>query len=140
MRIKKMREYLFDILDDLVGNKDYQLNINFIDKGNFSLDRLPIDDDVESWIIPTNLYREVYDLRSSKPYSADVMTNLNNIGFFEDFENKIYSNNEQKILPEIEGIESIKCLNVGSLALPGTPDAIFSIQIEIQYMKRRNYG
>lgn len=137
MRIERIRDYLFDILDELVGNTDYQLNVNFIEKDNFSIDRLPIDDDVENWIIPTKLYREVYELRSSKPYSADILNNLNNIGFFENFERKIYSNNRDGILPDIDGIESVKCLNVGSLAIPNTPQAIFTIQIEIQYRDDR---
>lgn len=129
--LKEVRLYLFDVLDDLLDNNDYQINVNFLDKGNYSVDRLPVDKIVKRYINGEIKYREVYEFRSMKSYSQDVMTNLNNIGFFEDFERVIESNNNNKILPN--GVESIKCLNAGSLAVANPSEAIFSIQIEVQY-------
>lgn len=136
-RIAKMREYLFSVLDTLLDSKDYQINASFIDSGNFSVNRVPIDKNPTNWIIPIIKHREVYELNSSRPYTPDVVNNLKNIGFFEDFEQIIYSNNENGILPEIEGIESIECLNAGALTIAETPESIFSIQIEIQYIEDR---
>lgn len=136
-RIAKIRLYLFDVLDTLLGTNDYEINASFIDSGNFSVNRVPIDKNPTNWIIPVTRHREVYELTSSRPYTPDVVNNLKNIGFFEDFEQTIYSNNEKGILPDIEGIESIECLNAGALALAETPESIFSIQIEIQYIEDR---
>lgn len=138
-RIAKVRLYLFDILDELLNSKEYEVNANFLknDAVNYSLDRLPIDDDSSSWIIPIKQYREVYELRSRNVYGSDVMDNLSNIGFFEAFEDKIYSNNKEGILPEINGIESIECLNVGALSIAQTDTAMFAIQIEIKYLKEK---
>ena len=62
-----------------------------------------------------------------------VINNLKNVGFFETFESIITGNNENKILPEIEGIESIECLNCGTLLDAETNKAIFDIQIQITY-------
>jgi hypothetical protein len=95
-RITKLRTYLFTILDELIDNKGYQINANFLQNiNNYSIDRLPVDNEVENWIIPIKKYREVYELRSMKSYSADVMENLKNIGFFENLEEIIYSNNKE---------------------------------------------
>lgn len=129
--LKEVRLYLFDVLDDLLDNNDYQINVNFLEKGNYSVDRLPVDKIVKKYINGEIKYREVYEFRSMKSYSQDVMTNLNNIGFFEDFERVIEENNKNKILPK--GVENIKCLNAGSLAVANPSEAIFSIQIEVQY-------
>ena len=53
-RIAKVRTYLFTILDTLLTDNKYQINANFLtnDINNYSLDRLPVDDNVEQWIIP----------------------------------------------------------------------------------------
>ena len=138
-RIAKVRTYLFTILDTLLTDKKYQINANFLtnDINNYSLDRLPVDDNVEQWIIPTKKYREVYELRSRNSYGQEVMENLTNIGFFEEFEEIINSNNKKGVLPDIEGIESIECLNVGALSIADTQTSIFAIQIQINYIKNK---
>ena len=138
-RIAKVRTYLFTILDTLLTDNKYQINANFLtnDVNNYSLDRLPVDDNVEQWIIPTKKYREVYELRSRNSYGQEVMENLTNIGFFEEFEEIINSNNKKGVLPDIEGIESIECLNVGALSIADTQTSIFAIQIQINYIKNK---
>lgn len=138
-RIAKVRTYLFTILDTLLTDNKYQINANFLtnDINNYSLDRLPVDDNVEQWIIPTKKYREVYELRSRNTYGQEVMENLTNIGFFEEFEEIINSNNNKGVLPDIEGIESIECLNVGALSIADTKTSIFAIQIQINYIKNK---
>lgn len=136
-RISKLRTYLFNILDELLNSNNYSINANFLDNDieNYSLDKIPIEPTTEKWIIGPEIKRDVYNFRSRKAYSQDIMNNLSNIGFFETFENKIKTNNEQGILPEIDGIESIKCLNCGTLNIADTNEAEFDIQIEIRYIE-----
>jgi len=134
LRITKLRAYLFDIIQRL--NTQYeQVNINFLsnDINNYSLDKIPTETSASNWIIGDIMHREVYSFRSRMNYSADVVSNIENIGFYETFEKLIKSNNEKNILPNIEGIESIKCLNCGTMNNANTNTAEFDIQIEIQY-------
>ena len=134
LRVTKLRAYLFDIIQRL--NSQYeQVNINFLsnDIDNYSLDKIPTETEGTGWIIGNIIHREVYSFRSRMGYSADVVSNIENIGFFETFEKLIKSNNEKNILPNIEGIESIKCLNCGTMNNANTNTAEFDIQIEIQY-------
>lgn len=137
MRIEKVREYLFSILDEILESEDYKLNANFLDieASNYSIDRIPVEPVVEKWINGDMRLREVYNLRSRTVYGQDVMDNLANIGFFEKLENKINSNNTKGIRPE--GMEDIKCLNVGAMNIADTNTAEFSIQIQIEYMERK---
>ena len=102
---------------------------------NYSLDKIPTESVVERWITGLEIHKDLFALRSRKSYSEDTINNLSNIGFFETFEEKIKSNNEKGILPEIEGIESIECLNCGTMVSSNTSNAIFDIQIQITYRK-----
>lgn len=135
-RITKLRDYLFDILNSLSTNSNYQINANMLSNkvGDYSLDKIPIDTEVESWIIGVVKRRDVYSFRSRKSYSQDTIINLKNIGFFEQFEKAIKTNNEEGNLPEIENIESIECLNCGTMISNNDgKTATFDIQIQITY-------
>lgn len=135
LRITKLRTYLLSIIDVLVTNKKYQINANMLsnEPNNYSLDKIPTSSTIEEWITGTKICRDVYSFRSRVGYSQDTIENLINVGFFEIFEKLISSNNEKGILPEVEGIQSIQCLNCGSMNNANTNTAEFDIQIQITY-------
>lgn len=135
LRISKLRLYLLSIIDALTNDNKSQINANMLsnDINNYSLDKIPTDTEVESWIIGIVKRRDVYSFRSRMSYSQDTITNLKNIGFFEKFEDKIKSNNDEGILPDIKGIESIECLNCGTMLNAETKTAEFDIQIQVTY-------
>ena len=135
LRITKLRTYLLSIIDVLVTNKKYQINANMLsnEPNNYSLDKIPTSSTVEEWITGTKICRDVSSFRSRVGYSQDTIENLINVGFFEIFEKLISSNNEKGILPDIEGIQSIQCLNCGSMNNANTNTAEFDIQIQITY-------
>lgn len=131
-RISKLRDYLFNVINE---NSNYQINADMLGKvGDYSLDKIPTNTEVESWIIGVQKRKDVYSFRSRKSYSQDTINNLKNIGFFEEFENKIKSNNDKGILPEINNIESIECLNCGTLNNVDGTQATFDIQIQVTYL------
>ena len=142
-RITKLRDYLFGVLNNLTTNSNYQINANMLSNkvGDYSLDKIPIDTEVENWIIGVVKRRDVYSFRSRKSYSQDTIINLQNIGFFEQFEKAIKTNNEEGILPEIENIESIECLNCGTMISNNDgKTATFDIQIQITYRDNNDGG
>ena len=134
LRVTKLRTYLMDIITELIGQYG-EMNINFLsnEPNNYSLDKIPVQTTVEKWIIGDTLYRDVYSFRSRMNYSADTMTNIENIGFYETFEKKIKQKDNNNILPEIDGIQSISCLNCGTMNNANTNTAEFDIQIQIEY-------
>lgn len=135
LRITKLRAYLISIINMLLTDSKYTINANMLpaDPNNYSLDKIPVDKSVEMWITGEAIHRDVFSFRSRNNYSQDTLNNLKNIGFFEVFEKKISSNNKQGILPDIQGIQEIKCLNCGSMNNASTNTAEFDIQIEIDY-------
>ena len=134
-RISKLRTYLFSIIDTLATDKNYQINANMLsnDINNYSLDKIPTSSQVERWVTGLEIHRDVFSFKSRNAYSQDVINNLSNIGFFEKFESIIKSNNKKGVLPEIKGIESIECLNCGTMLSSDTNTAEFDIQIQITY-------
>lgn len=134
-RITKLRTYLFSIIDTLTADKNYQINADMLDNdiNNYSLDKIPTASTVEKWVNGVEIYRDVFSFRSRKAYSQDTINNLSNIGFFETFESIIKSNNKKGVLPEIKGIESIECLNCGTMLSADANTAEFDIQIQITY-------
>lgn len=137
-RIAKLREYLVNIITTLTNNQTFRINANMLetndsDVESYSLDKIPTDTNVEKWIIGIFKKKDVFSFRSRKYYSQDTMNNLKNIGFFEEFEKIIKSNNDEGILPDIQNIESIECLNCGTLNSVDGTMATFDIQIQITY-------
>lgn len=134
-RISKLRTYLFSIIDTLTTDKSYQINANMLDNdiNNYSLDKIPTSSTVEKWINGIEIHRDVYSFRSRMAYSQDTINNLLNIGFFEKFESLIKSNNKKGVLPEINGIQNIECLNCGTMNSADTNTAEFDIQLQITY-------
>lgn len=133
-RVLKLRTYLMDVIDDL--NDEYeQINVNFLSNeiNNYSLDKIPDASTIEKWVAGVEVHRDVFSFRSRMNYSADVIDNISNIGFYEKFEKTIRQKNKDRQLPDIEGIESINCLNCGSMVNANTNTAEFDIQIEIVY-------
>jgi hypothetical protein len=134
LRITKLREYLMNLIEKMKLDVE-QLNVNFLSNeiNNYSLDKIGVIPQDEEWITGTIIYKDVYNFTSRMNYSADTITNLENIGFYEIFEKLIKQKNDANDLPDIEGIESIQCLNAGTMRMANTNTAEFSIQIQITY-------
>lgn len=139
LRIKKLIEYLFNIVSNINENTE-EINVDMLSNNinNYSLDKIPTSSVVEKWINGVEIHRDVYSFRSRTTYSQDVDNNLENAGFFEKFEYIINSNNKEGILPNIDGIESIECLNHGTLLSDDNKTAVFDIQIQIVYILKKN--
>lgn len=136
-RIDNLRTYLCKVIDTLTTNKNFKINANMLSKNvnNYSLDKIPTASTVERWVNGVEIHKDVYSFRSRKEYSTNEINNLQNIGFFEIFESTIKSNNKKGVLPNIKGIESIECLNCGTMLFSDTNTAEFDIQIQITYEK-----
>ena len=143
LRISKLREYLFNVINTLTEDRNYQINADMLGKiDDFSLNKIPTEPEARpSWITGVKINKDVYSFRSRKAYSQDTINNLKNIGFFEQLEDKINTNNDEGILPEIENIESIECRSCGAMAIneDGT-SSIFDITIQITYRKEKEGG
>lgn len=134
LRITKLRNYLVEVINNISKNTKINANALSKDIGSYSLDKIPTDYTVEKWITGTEIHRDLFSFRSRRNYSYEEINNLLNIGFFEMFEKIIFENDKKAILPDIEGIQNITCMNCGTMNSANTNTAEFDIQIEITYL------
>lgn len=131
-RIEKIRDYLITHCNlSNYGN----LLIDFLDEEakNYSVEKIPLNPIVEQYLDGTSKRQETYQFSSRESYDNSLMQNLDNNGFYEEFCYIIESNNINGILPDIEGIEKIECLNCGSIQNTTQGKARYTIQIRIEY-------
>lgn len=133
LRVTKLKEYLLRVINDIATSRNFNIDALPKDTGTYSLDKIPTESTVEKWTIGMEIHRDIFMLRSNRNYSYETINNLKNIGFFEIFEQKIFENNSDGILPDIEGIEKIECLDCGAIKSVETNTAEFGIQIQITY-------
>ena len=134
-RIESLKNYIIDVLDSILTNDTYKMNIDFLSNeiNSYSIDKIPTSTTIEKWLNDDEIHREVYLIRSRFFYGEDEANNLSNIGFYETLEETIRNKNDRGELPNIEGIEEITCLNCGSINNVSTNTAEFNMQIQITY-------
>ncbi len=133
--IEKTRQYLIDnrIIDD-----DCRINVDFLGENptEFAIIPIAVDPILERYVDGTSLRQYQFQLISCNDYGADVMQNIDNSTFYEQLYNLIEENNNKNILPKIDGIVSIECLNNGAILDATTNTAKYAIQMKITYLKR----
>lgn len=141
--IESVREYILKCpyLEDLA-----KVNVNFLpkDTNNYSIEEVP------SQTGKGNIVKEYLDGSSEREfnfvfacifdYSEDLQINIENSGFFENFQEWIEENNLNDVYPKLkEGLEpfSIAVTTTGYLFyVPEKMDrAIYQIQLKLLYEK-----
>lgn len=134
--IEKIRQYF---IDNNIIPEDFRINVDFLGEQptEFALEPIAVNPILENYITGDSLRQFQFQLLSCNAYSADVLQNMANSTFYEDLYATIEENNEKGILPKIEGIESIECLNNGAILSAETQTARYSIQMRVTYYKEK---
>ncbi len=125
------------MIDNKIIDEDYRINVDFLGENptEFAIVPIPVDPILERHVDGSSLRQYQFQLISCNDYGADVLQNMANSKFYEDLYDLIESNNNEEILPDINGIESIECLNNGAILDATTNTARYSIQMKITYEK-----
>lgn len=135
MMIEKIRQYF---IDNNIIDEDFRINVDFLgeEPTEFALEPIPINPILEKYVNGDTLRQFQFQLLSCNDYGADVMQNISNSSYYENLHSLIELNNKKKILPKIDGIISIECLDNGAILDAGTNTARYSIQMQVIYYKR----
>ena len=133
--IEKIRDYFkskvtlaeeFDnILVDFLGE----------DATSYSIEPIPVEPKLKPYTDGGSLNQYVFQFGSREFYDNSVAQNINNLGFYEKFQEEIETNNKNGVLPEITGIQSIECLNNGTIQDVQSGTEKYVIQMRITYEK-----
>lgn len=136
--VEKLRLYFDEHVS--LATEFENILIDFLDKEaiTYTIEPIPTDYIVSSYTDGSSLRQFVFQFSSREYYDESVAQQISNLGFYEKFQNEIETNNNSKILPDIDGIQSIECLNYGTIQDVQTGTAKYSIQMRITYFRDYN--
>lgn len=133
--VDKIREYFLEnvtlaqefdnILADFLGDE----------ATSYTIETIPVEPILRQYTDGSSLNQLVFQFGSREFYDNSVAQNINNLGFYERFQDEIETNNKNGVLPNIKGIQSIECLNNGTIQDVQNGTAKYVIQMRITYEK-----
>ena len=133
--IEKIKEYF---LQNVTLAQEFEnILIDFLgdEATTYSIEPIPTESVVRRYADGGSLNQLVFQFGSREFYDNGVAQNINNLDFYEKFQNEIETNNKNGVLPDIEGIQSIECLNNGTIQDVQSRTAKYVIQMRITYEK-----
>lgn len=133
--IEEIRKYL---INNNIIDEQYRINVDFLGDNptEFAIIPIKVNPIVKKYINGSSKRQFQFQLISCNYYGADVLQNMANSKFYENLYTLIEENNSKRIFPNVDGIESIECLDNGAILNATTNTARYSIQMKITYLKQ----
>lgn len=120
-----LAEQFNEMLVDFLGEK----------ATSYTIEPIPTDYIITQYADGGSLRQYVFQFGSREYYDESLTQNIENINFYENFQKEIEDNNKNGVLPDIAGIQSIECLNYGTIQDVETGSAKYVIQMRVVYLK-----
>ena len=132
--ISKIRQYFFNLG---IIDENSNINVDFLSNEpiQYVIEPIPVEPIIKAYKDGGSLRQFVFQFGSREYFGADVVQNMANTEFYEDFSALIEDNNKKGVLPEIDVIQSIECLSNGTINEDNTDNAKYVIQMRITYYK-----
>ena len=132
-----MVEYMQDNVFTQISNGNRKILADFLDDevGSYTLEVLPTDLIYKSYRDGGYIEQRVFQFGSREYYDDSDKQNIDNLAFYDEIIKTIRENNKEHILPNIEGIQAIECLNNGAIQNEEHGKAKYAIQIRILILK-----
>lgn len=133
--LEKIREYFKK--EVTLAEEFNEILVDFLGKEatSYSIEPIPTDKVLRPYTDGGGLYQLVFQFGSKEFYDESLNQNIENLNFYERLQNEIEENNNKGILPDIDGIQSIECLNNGTIQDIQNGTAKYGIQMRITYIK-----
>lgn len=99
--MKKIIESIKDYISELECMNTYNININYLanEADSFSIEEAPCNPILKRYVDGSTLRQCQFIFCSREPYSEEILQNIENSSFYEDFANEIEYKNDNNILP-----------------------------------------
>ena len=133
--IEKLKEYFINNIQ--LAQEFTNILIDFLDDEaiTYTIEPIPVEPVLKQYADGGSLRQYVFQFGSREYYDNGVAQNIKNLDFYEKFKNEIETKNEEGILPDIDGIQSIECLTEGTIQDVQNGTAKYIIQMRITYLK-----
>ena len=115
-----------------------RINVDFLpeEAQKYSVDVVPSQSVVKWFVDGSSIRQFIFIVASRMFYGKEVRQQLDNLGFFEEFESWISENSRSGVLPELTGGRVSKKMDVstsGYVFMPGEDTARYQIQCRLEY-------
>lgn len=133
--IEKIRDYFNEHVT--LAEEFNEILVDFLGKDatSYSIEPIPTDRVLRPYTDGGGLYQLVFQFGSKEFYDDSLSQNIDNLNFYERLQEEIENNNKRGVLPDIDGIQSIECLNNGTIQDVEHGTAKYGIQMRITYIK-----
>lgn len=138
--IEAIRNYIGNM--SCMSTFDNAINVNYLgaETDSFSIEEVPCEPIIKKYVDGSSVRQFQFVFCSREPYGAEVLQQLENSSFYEDFSNEIEDKNDNGILPTLTGIlEPIK-LEITSSAYTVTVNedsAMYQINLNFKYFMKQ---
>ena len=137
--IESIRNYISDL--KCMSTFENAINANYLggEADNFSIEEVPCKPVLKKYVDGSSMRQFQFAFCSREPYGAEIIQNIDNSSFYEDFTNEIEDKNNQGILPvSSDGIESISIEVTSNAYVVATKEdtAMYQINLNFKYFKK----
>ncbi|WP_346962399.1 chloramphenicol resistance protein [Clostridium sp.] len=142
MIIQALRNYIrqcpyLDTFNDAI-----RVNVNYLEPSadTYSIEEIPIEPILKRYVNGDSIRQYAFIFTSREPYGVDVMQNIDNSGFYEQFAEWVEIQNDNEIFPMLgNGLEpsEIKVTSTGYAFAVTEDTAQFQISLKLKYLKKK---
>lgn len=141
MIIDSIRNYMRNLNCLDTFNNAIRVNVNYLEPNadTYSIEEVPVEPIVKKYINGDSIRQYAFIFTSREPYGADVLTNIDNSGFYEKLADEIEKNNNKEIFPVLDdGMEAleIKVTSTGYAFAVTEDTAQYQINLRLKYFKK----
>lgn len=135
--IEAIRKYIGDL--ECMSTFTTAININYLgpDIDSFSIEEIPVNPIVKKYLDGTAIRQFQFVFCSREPYGSEILQNIENSTFYEDFADEIESKNNDGILPLLENGESLKIEVISSAYTVSVTEDTSMYQINLNFKYRK---
>ena len=136
--IEAVRKYISEL--DCMKVFDNAININYLaaETDSFSIEEIPVNPIVKKYVDDSSIRQFQFVFCSREPYGAEILQNIENSSFYEDFADEIEKKNNKDILPILEkGLvpRSIEVLSNAYTVSVTEDTSMYQINLNFKYYK-----
>lgn len=136
--IEAIREYIGNM--DCMATFENAINVNYLggESDNFSIEEVPVNPILKKYLDGSSIRQFEFVFCSREPYGAEVLQQIENSTFYEDFANEIEEKNNNDILPTLDNMEAMSLeITSNAYTVSVTEDtAMYQINLNLKYYKK----
>jgi hypothetical protein len=133
--VEKLKDYFLNHVQLASEFKNILVDFLGEEATTYTIEPIPVETIITPYTDGGSLRQFTFQFGSREYYDDGVAQNIDNLGFYERFQEEIEENNKRHILPDIEGIQKIECTTGGVLDGAESGTAKYVIQMKIEYYK-----